>query len=98
MVIEPGAVPVVSSGAELPLPETVPLGAVQLATETPTLSGMVQLADKFTVPPAIRLDGRAEIETVGGFFGGSGLTVKLAVQVAALLFFSLASVTRAVIV
>jgi len=97
-VIEPGDVPVVFSVAELPLPETVPPLAVQLPTETPTLSGLLQLADKFTVPPAYRLVGLAEIEMVGGFLGGSGFTVKFAEQLATLLFFSLASVARAVTV
>jgi hypothetical protein len=97
-VIEPGDAPVVFSVAELPLPETVPPLAVQLATETATPSGLVQLADKFTVPPACRLVGVAEMDIEGGFFGGSGFTVKFAEQLATLLFFSLASVTWAVTV
>src|SRR5271169_1307107 len=95
---EPGDTPVVLSVAELPLPERVPLPVVQLATETATLSGLVQLADKFTVPPACRLVGLAEIDMVGGFFGGGGFTMKFAEQVASLFFFSLASVTRTVTV
>jgi hypothetical protein len=84
--------------AEVPVPETVPPLAVQDATVTGTPSGLVQFADRFTVPPAGRLVGLAESETVGGFFGGKGFTVKLAVQLASLFFFSRASVTRAVIV
>src|ERR1035438_3541349 len=94
--IAPGNAPAVLTVAEPPVPETVPPLAVQLATETGTPSGLVQLADKFTVPPDCRLAGLAEREMVGGFFGGSGFTMKLAEQLASLFFFSLASVTRAV--
>src|SRR5580704_1855342 len=97
-VMEPGDAPAVLSVAEPPPPETVPPLAVQLATETETLSGLVQLADKFTVPPACRLVGLAEIDIVGGFLGGNGFTVKLAEQLASLFFFSLVSVTWAVTV
>jgi len=97
-VIAPGDAPVAASVAEAPLPEIVPPLDVQLATVTGTPSGLVQLADKFTVPPTSTLVGLAEMETVGGFFGGNGFTVKLAEQVASLFFFSLASVTRAVTV
>jgi hypothetical protein len=61
--------------ADEPLPDTAPLLAVQVATETETLSGLMQFADKFTVPPTGTLLGFAEIEIVGGFFGGSGLIV-----------------------
>jgi hypothetical protein len=61
--------------AEEPLPDTEPLLAVQVATETETLSGLMHLADKLTVPPTGTLVGLAEIEIVGGFFGGNGLIV-----------------------
>src|SRR5205085_12199803 len=40
----PGSRPAVFKVAELPLPETVPDVAVQFATETGTLSGLVQFA------------------------------------------------------
>jgi hypothetical protein len=66
---------VVFKVAELPLPETVPALAVQPPTETGTLSGLVQLADRFEVPPACTVDGLAERDTVGGFFGGNAFTV-----------------------
>ena len=92
-VIAPGEVPAVFSVAEEPLPEIVPPLAVHAATETGTPSGLVQLADKFTVPPACKLVGLAERDIVGGFFGGNGFTVKLAVAVASLLVFCLESVT-----
>jgi hypothetical protein len=92
-VIEPGEAPAVLSVAELPLPDTVPPFDVQVETVTGTPSGLVQLADRFTVPPAGTLDGLAEIEMVGGFFGGRAFTVKLAEQVASLFFFTLASFT-----
>ncbi len=49
------------------------------------------------VPPAWSDAGLAEQETCGGFLGGS-FTLKLAVQLAVLFFFALASVTVAVAV
>jgi hypothetical protein len=61
--------------AELPLPETDPPVEVQLATETGTLSGLVQEAVRLTAPPATTLAGLADNDMVGGFFGGSGLIV-----------------------
>jgi hypothetical protein len=61
--------------AVLPLPETVPLLAVQLETVTGTPSGLVQLQVTVTLAPACTLDGLAEQLMVGGFFGGSGLMV-----------------------
>jgi hypothetical protein len=84
--------------AEPPVPETVPPIDVQVEIVTGTWSGLVQLADKSTVPPAGTLFGLAEIEIVGGFFGGSGFTVKSAEHLASLFFFCLASVTWAVTV
>jgi hypothetical protein len=75
MVTGPGGKPAVLRVAELPLPETVPALEVQFATETGTPSGLVQLADTFTLPPGTRLDGLAESDTDGGFFGGNGFTV-----------------------
>lgn len=92
-VIAPGAAPPVSKVAELPLPEIVPALAVQLATEVETPSGLEQFADRFTVPPASTAVGFAEIEMIGGFLGGNGLTVKFAKQLASLFFFSLGSLT-----
>jgi hypothetical protein len=81
-VIVPVATPAVFNVAELPLPEMVPELALQLATEVETPSGLEQLAERFTVPPAGRLVGLAEIDMAGGFLGGNGLTVKLAEQLA----------------
>jgi hypothetical protein len=92
-VIEPGDAPAVFSVAEPPVPVTVPPLDVQLETVTGTLSGLVQLADKFAVPPTGRLVGLAEMDMVGGFLGGSGFTVKFDELLASLFFFSLASVT-----
>jgi uncharacterized lipoprotein YbaY len=60
---------------ELPVPETVPPVAVQLATEMGTLSGLVQEAFRVTLPPGATLTGLADKEIVGGFFGGNGFTV-----------------------
>src|SRR5579872_4753707 len=74
-VMDPGDAPLVFRVAEDPLPETVPPVDVQLATVTGTPSGLVQLADKLTAPPGVTLVGLAEIDTVGGFFGGNGLMV-----------------------
>src|SRR5271157_548998 len=75
MVTGPAGTPAVLRVAELPLPETVPAVAVQLATETGTLSGLVQEAVTFTFPPVTTLAGLADKETAGGFLGGNGLTV-----------------------
>ncbi len=50
-VTGPAEAPSVLRVAELPLPEIVPPLEVQLATETGTPSGLVQFADKFTLPP-----------------------------------------------
>src|SRR5271165_5887117 len=74
-VIGPGGSPAVLRVAELPLPETVPALEVQLATETGTLSGLLQMAERLTLPPATRLVGLADSDRVGGFLGGSGLIV-----------------------
>jgi hypothetical protein len=96
--ITPGDTPVVFSITETPVPETLPpIDVQEMVTGTP--SGLAQLADKFTVPPVGTLFGLAEIDDrVGGFFGGSGFTIKSAVQLASLFFFALASVTWAVTV
>src|SRR5580704_11736146 len=72
-VTEPAGTPVVFRVAEVPLPETVPDEAFQLATETGTLSGLVQEADRLTVPLVTRSVGFADNDMVGGFFGGNGL-------------------------
>jgi hypothetical protein len=98
MLIVPGDAPVVLTVAALPLPEMVPLLAVQPETETGTPSGLVQLQVTVTLAPACTLDGLAEQVMVGGFLGGRGFTVKLAEQLATLFVFSLASVAWAVTV
>src|SRR5258708_35134411 len=74
-------VPVVSSVAVLPEPESLPLPAVQLETVTGTPSGLLQSQVTVTVAPATADAGFAEQLIVGGFFGGS-LTAKLALQLA----------------
>jgi hypothetical protein len=61
--------------AELPLPETLPPVAVQFATEVGTPSGLVQEAVRVTLPPGATVEGFADKDMVGGFFGGSGFTV-----------------------
>src|ERR1700690_2593232 len=71
-VIGPGGSPAVLKVAEVPLPETVPADVVQFATDTGTLSGLLQIAERLTLPPATRLVGLADNDIVGGFFGGSG--------------------------
>ena len=75
IVTVPGAAPEVLKVAVLPLPETVPPLAVQFATETGTPSGLVQEAVRLALPPGATLDGLADNDMVGGFFGGNGLTV-----------------------
>src|ERR1700733_2706162 len=107
--IAPGGTPAVFSAAESPVPETVPPLAVQPATEAGTPSGLVHLADKFTLAPTGTLIALAKIDMVGRFLGGSGsrdrvgrflggggFMVKLAEQLARLFSFSSASVTLAV--
>ena len=74
-VNEPAGTPAVLRVAELPLPVTLPALEVQLATETGTPSGLVQFADRFTLPPVTRSVGFADNDIVGGFFGGNGFTV-----------------------
>ena len=74
-VTGPGGNPAVFKVALLPLPVTVPAVDVQLATETGAPSGLVQFAVRVTVPPGVSSVGLAEIDIVGGFFGGSGFTV-----------------------
>src|SRR5579871_1426619 len=74
-VTGPADNPDVFNTAELPLPETVPPVAVQFATETGTLSGLLQVAERFTFPPVTNSVGLADSDMVGGFFGGSGFTV-----------------------
>jgi hypothetical protein len=73
-VIGPGDAPEVLRVAVLSLPETLPLLAVQLATVTGTLSGLLQLHVMVELPPPCSELGLAEQDMVGGFFGGS-LTV-----------------------
>src|SRR5581483_8047896 len=74
-VTGPGGRPAVFRVAELPDPVTVPAVEVQFATETCAPSGLVQLAESVTVPPGVSSVGVADSDMVGGFFGGSGLTV-----------------------
>src|SRR5579871_3158056 len=74
-VTGPAGAPEVFRVTELPLPVIVPPVACQLATETGTLSGLVQFADRFTFPPVTTSFGLADNDMVGGFFGGSGFTV-----------------------
>jgi len=93
----PGEAPVVSRVAEFPLPEILPPLAVHPPTVTGTLSGLVQVQVMVAGVPGWTVDGLAEQEICGGFFGGS-FTVKLAVQLAVLFFFALGSVTVAVTV
>ena len=93
-VMDPGEVPVVFRVAELPLPETLPPVADQPATLVCMLSGLLQVPEMLDVPPTCTVDGLADNENVGGFFGGS-FTVKLAEQVACPPFFILGSVTCA---
>ena len=95
-VTGPGGSPAVFNVAEVPDPETVPAVDVQLATDTGTPSGLVQFAERFTVPPGTSSDGLADRETVGGFLGGSGLIVYFAVHEASFAFFAFGSVTCAV--
>src|SRR5271167_4799779 len=83
-VIEPGEAPAVLSVAAAPALETVPPLAFQSATETGTPSGLVQLADRFTVSPAGTLIGLAETDSVGGFLG-AGFMMKSAEQLTSLL-------------
>jgi hypothetical protein len=71
----------------------VPLEAFQFETETETPSGLVQLQVMVAEPGICTLDGLTEQLMVGGFFGGSGFTVKLAEQLAVLFFVDFGSVT-----
>src|SRR5512137_3221726 len=80
-VMGPGAAPLVFKLAVLPVPLTVPAVAVQPATFTCILSGLVQSQLMLTVPPACKEAGLAEQLRLGGFLGGS-LTVKFAEHVA----------------
>ena len=75
IVTVPGAAPAVFKVAELPLPETVPPVAVQLATEMGAPSGLVQEAVRVALPPGATLVGLADNDIVGGFFGGNAFTV-----------------------
>ena len=83
--------------AALPVPDTVPELAVQFATLTGTLSGLVQDALSETVPPVCTEVGFAESDRVGGFFGGS-FTVNFAEQLVSPPCFILGSVIFAVAV
>src|SRR5258706_2638156 len=87
-------VPAVSRVAVLPEPESLPLPAFQFETVTGTPSGLVQLQVMLEEVPAWTTAGFAEQLMVGGFFGGF-FTAKLALQLATLFFFSLASVAVA---
>jgi hypothetical protein len=65
----------VFSVAVLPLSLTVPLVDVQFETVTGTPSGLLTLQVTVAVAPTSKVEGLAEQLIVGGFFGGSGLTV-----------------------
>jgi hypothetical protein len=80
-VIGPAGAPVVLSVAVLPLPEMLPLLAVQSPTVTGTLSGLVQVQLMVEDVPVCTVVGLAEHERAGGFFGGS-FTLKDAEQLA----------------
>jgi hypothetical protein len=95
IVTVPGVAPVVFNVAEFPLPEMFPLLAVQPATVTGTLSGLVQVQEMVAEPPISTVDGLAEQETCGGF---KGFRVNFDEQLATLFFFSFGSVTVAVAV
>ena len=95
-VTVPAASPAVLRVAEFPLPDTVPCVEVQFATDTGTLSGLVQSADTFTAPPGVNSVGLADKLIVGGFFGGSGFTVYVAEHEASFALLALGSVTCAV--
>src|ERR1700690_3516584 len=94
----PGNAPAVFSVAKPPLLETGPPLAVQPLTRTGTPSGLLHLADNSTLSPACILAKLAEREMVGGFFGGTGFTVKSAEQVASPFFFASSSLTETVTV
>ena len=63
-VTGPGCRPAVFSVAEVPLPETEPVLEVQLATDTGTPSGLLQLLERFTVPPGTSSVGFADNDIV----------------------------------
>ena len=81
--------------AELPLPAILPPLAVQFATVTVALSGLVHVQVMVAGVPASTVVGLAEQETCGGF---KGFTVKFEVQLASPFFFIFGSDTRAVAV
>src|ERR1700683_293535 len=91
-VIRPGETPDVFRAALLRLPlETLPPLAVQPPTVTGILSGLVQVQLMVEDAPACNVEGSAEHETVGGFFGSS-FTVNAAIQLASPSFIILGSV------
>jgi hypothetical protein len=75
----------------------LPLLAVQPPTVTGTLSGLVQVQVIVELPPAWSVDGFAEQDRAGGFFGSS-FTVKVAMQLASPPFLILGSEIWAVTV
>ena len=85
-VIGPLEAPEASRVALLPLGEMLPPLAVQPPTVTWALSGLVQVQLIVEGVPAWIVEGLAEQETAGGFFGGS-FTVRVAMQLASLLIF-----------
>src|SRR5215470_5371461 len=93
----PGCEPVVFRVALAPLPEIVPLLALQFATLTGTLSGLVHEALSETLPPVWVEVGFADSDKVGGFLGGS-FTMNFAEQLVSPPFFILGSVILAVAV
>jgi hypothetical protein len=97
MVMGPDEAPVVFRVAEFPLPEILPPLEVHPPTVTGTLSGLVQAQVMIDEVPAWTIDGFAEQEICGGFFGGS-FTVKVAMQLVSPPFLILGSEILAVTV
>jgi hypothetical protein len=93
----PDEAPVVFRRAELPLPVMLPPLEVHPPTVTGALSGLVQAQVMVDEVPAWTVDGLAEQEICGGFFGGS-FTAKAAMQVASPPFLILGSEIWAVTV
>jgi len=80
-VMGPAGAPEVFNDALLPLPETLPPVALQPATVTEALSGLLQVQLMVAEAPVCTVDGLAEHEMAGGFLGGS-FTAKDAMQLA----------------
>jgi hypothetical protein len=97
IVMGPDEAPVVFRVAEFPLPEMLPPLEVHPPIVTGTLSGLVQVQLMVDEVPAWTIDGLAEHEICGGFFGGS-FTINVAMQLASPPFLTLGSEIWAVTV